>query len=57
MRIQPVVSGLDSNYTIGEMLGQQLVLGISPDLNDYKAADGFQRILNEVSWNLDLPGE
>ena len=54
MRIQPQVSGIESDYAVGEILGRPVFAAISIDLSGHDAVDRFTRELKEAAWDLGL---
>ena len=54
MRIQPQVSGIESDYAVGEILGRPVFAAISIDLSGHDAIDRFTRELKETAWDLGL---
>ncbi len=56
MRIQPQISGIDSDYAVGEILGRSIFDAISIDLNGHMAIDRFTRLLKEAAWDLGVAG-
>ena len=52
MRIQPAVEGIDSDYAIGEVLGELLFRGNSLDLSGHMALNKFQQVRKEVAWDM-----
>jgi len=56
MRIQPHVAGIDSDYTVGEVLGRPLFIGISLEPSGHDAIDWFTMAFKEAAWDLGLSG-
>jgi hypothetical protein len=56
MRIQPQISGIDSDYAVGEILGRTIFEAVSIDLSGHAAVDRFVRLLEEAAWDLGLAG-
>ncbi len=52
MRIQPNVSGIESDYAVGDVLGRPMFMGIVLDLSDHMAVDRFRQVLKEAAWDL-----
>jgi len=56
MRIQPHISGIESDYAIGEVFGRPVFVGITLDLSGHDAIDKFVLALKEAAWDLGLAG-
>jgi hypothetical protein len=54
MRIQPHISGIDSDYAVGEVLGRSIFMGITLDLSGHDAVDKFTRALKVAAWDLGV---
>ena len=54
MRIQPQVSGIESDYAVGEILGRPVFTTISIDLSGHDAVDKFTQALKETAWDLGV---
>jgi len=54
MRIQPHISGIDSDYAVGEVLQRPVFMGISLDLSGHDAVDRFTLALKNAAWDLGV---
>jgi hypothetical protein len=57
MRIQPHISGVDSDYVVSEVLQRPVFMGMSLDLSGHDAEYKFTRALKEAAWDLGVLGE
>jgi hypothetical protein len=56
MRIQPHISGIESDYAVGEVLGRPVFMGITLDLSGHDAIDRFSLALRNAAWDLGVSG-